>query len=108
MIKLKLKINEVDYTDKLERYIPNLLKYVKASGDSSNPLMEAACAPDDETALILFKETLAAMNKNEKEHLATELLRSNEQTIIKSLSNLCDHYDIIIDIDSANAKVMDE
>lgn len=79
MITLKIQIREFDYSSNLDKYVPNLLKHMKTTGDTSNPLLKAAEAAPNASALVL-KGILATMTKKQKEDLACMLLNTNPST----------------------------
>ena len=87
MITLKIQIREFDYSSNLDKYVPNLLKHMKTTGDTSNPLLKAAEAAPNASALVL-KGILATMTKKQKEDLACMLLNTNIDSIIGALNNL--------------------
>lgn len=104
MITLTVQIREFDYSSNLDKYVPNLLKHMKKTGDTSNPLLKAAEAAPNASAFVL-KGILATMTKKQKEELACTLLNSNIDAIITALNNLCEKNGMILDIESAEAKI---
>lgn len=104
MITLTINISEFDYSSNLDKYVPNLLRHMKKTGDTTNPLLKAAEAAPNASATIL-KGILATMTKKQKEELACTLLNSNIETIIDALNNVCTKNGIVLDIDSAEAKI---
>ena len=105
MITLKIQIREFDYSSNLDKYVPNLLKHMKKTGDMSNPLLKAAEAAPNASALVL-KGILATMTKKQKEDLACMLLNTNIDSIINALNNLATNNGMVLDIESAEAKVI--
>ncbi|MBQ2565172.1 MAG: hypothetical protein II564_06235 [Oscillospiraceae bacterium] len=105
MITLKIQIREFDYSSNLDKYVPNLLKHMKKTGDTSNPLLKAAEAAPNASALVL-KGILATMTKKQKEDLACMLLNTNIDSIINALNNLATNNGMVLDIESAEAKVI--
>lgn len=104
MITLKVKIREFDYSSNLDKYVPNLLKHMKKTGETTNPLIKAAEAAPNASAIVL-KGILATMTKKQKEELACMLINSNTDAIINALNNLMTNNGIVLDIQSAEAKV---
>lgn len=104
MITLKIMISEFDYSSNLDKYVPSLLKHMKKTGDTTNPLLKAAEAAPNASAFIL-KGILATMTKKQKEELACMLINSNVDTIIDALNNLFGKNGIVLDIESAEAKI---
>lgn len=105
MITLKIQIREFDYSSNLDKYVPNSLKHTKKTGDTSNPLLKAAEAAPNASALVL-KGILATMTKKQKEDLACMLLNTNIDSIINALNNLATNNGMVLDIESAEAKVI--
>lgn len=107
MITLKVMISEVDYSSNFDKYVPELLKKMKKDGDTHNPLLKAAQAAPNASATIL-KTILATMTKKQKEELVCMLLNSNSETIITALNNLAANNGIVLEVDSAEAKIVKE
>ena len=78
---------------------------MKKTGDTSNPLLKAAEAAPNASALVL-KGILATMTKKQKEDLACMLLNTNIDSIINALNNLATNNGMVLDIESAEAKVI--
>jgi len=107
MIKLKLTIKEFDYSEKLDKYLPRLLQYLKNTEYAENPLFNAVCS-SPEGASLLLKGIFAAMSQSQKDLLAERLINSNEKQVVSLLNQLIQYNHIGISIGSAVAKATPE
>lgn len=102
MIQLTVLIEDIDYSDKLDKQLPMIFEALSNSG-SLNPVMKMACNSPEATTRIV-KGVLRTMSKDQKERLAVRIFNSNRTKLMDKVNRLAADYGIIATVCGCNAE----
>ena len=98
MIELKAIINDIDYTETFDQFLPNLIDHYKNGSEQiNNPVIKAIC-DHPESASFIINTALSFMSQESKEALMCKLISANQQKIINSLNAVCKSHGIELTI----------
>lgn len=92
MIELTLLVEDLEYTDLLDKQMPVIFKTMSENGDISGPLKLACSSPEATTKVI--KGLLKVMTRDQKEKLACKLVNSNREKLMRKANQFAAKYGV--------------
>ena len=93
MIELTLLVEDLEYTDLLDKQMPVIFETMSKNGDISGPLKLACNSPDATTKII--KGILKVMSRDQKEKLACKLVNANRDKLMRKANEFAARYGVV-------------
>lgn len=104
MIELTLQLEDLEYTDLLDKQMPVIFETMSKSGDISGPLKLACSSPEATTKII--KGLLKVMSRDQKEKLCCKIVNANREKLMRKANQLAARYGIEGNVTGCNAKTV--
>lgn len=102
MIELTMQVSDFDYSETLERFLPDIINLLQEN-DNVNPLIRMAITATPEMAKSIVKTTLAAMSQSQKEALTVKFLNKNMESLCASLNEVATKNGVLLTLENAKA-----
>lgn len=93
MIELTLLVEDLEYTELLDKQMPVIFKTMSESGDISGPLKLACNSPEATTKIV--KGILKVMSRDQKEKLFCKILNSNRDKLMRKANEFAARYGVV-------------
>ena len=101
MIELTIMVEDLEYTDLLDKQMPVIFETMSKNGDISGPLKLACNSPEATTKII--KGLLKVMTRDQKEKLACKLVNSNREKLRRKANEFAARYGVVGKVTGCNA-----
>lgn len=101
MIKLEIKIRDVDYSDIADKVIPIVLQKLNEKDDKSNKLVKILAGMKGLPNKIV-KAALAVLPQQTKDELAVHFLSEYKADIVTYMNRMAEEKQIAIEIEEVN------
>ena len=98
MIRLEVKISNIDYDTLIEKYLPVFIESFQASNAPISMLVQNGLSDS------FIKNIITKLNYDQKNKLTAELINSNSAKISEMLVEVAEKNNIIFDIDLLKAE----
>ena len=102
MIELTMQVSDFDYSETLERFIPDIINLLQEN-ESVNPLVRKAITATPDVAKAIVKTILAAMSQSQKEALTVKFLNKNMESLCASLNEVAEKNGVILRLENGKA-----
>lgn len=102
MIELTMQVSDFDYSETLERFLPDIINLLQEN-DNVNPLIRMAITATPEMAKSIVKTILAAMSQSQKEALTVKFLNKNMESLCASLNEVATKNGVILKLENGKA-----
>ena len=102
MIEVTLLMEDLEYTDLLDKQMPVIFKTMSESGDISGPLKLACNSPEATTKVI--KGLWKVMSRDQKEKLACKVFNANREKLMRKANEYAAKHGIVGKVTSCTAK----
>lgn len=92
MIELTLVVEDLEYTELLDKQMPIIFKTMSENGDISGPLKLACNSPEATTKIV--KGILKVMSRDQKEKLFCKILNSNREKLMRKANEFAARYGV--------------
>ena len=92
MIELTLLVEDLEYTELLDKQMPVIFKTMSESGDISGPLKLACNSPEATTKII--KGLLKVMSRDQKEKLCCKIVNANREKLMRKANEFAARYGV--------------
>lgn len=99
MIKLELTLDNIDYDDLIDRYLPLVRDHLQAS---SNPV---ALLLSNGMSSAMAKKIVHTLPQQKKDELATELINANKKKLLSKATTLAEEQNISVNVVDLGASV---
>ena len=93
MIELTLLVEDLEYTELLDKQMPVIFKTMSESGDISGPLKLACNSPEATTKIV--KGILKVMSRDQKEKLFWKILNTNRDKLMRKANEFAARYGVV-------------
>lgn len=93
MIELTLLVEDLEYTELLDKQMPVIFKTMSESGDISGPLKLACNSPEATTKIV--KGILKVMSRDQKEKLFCKILNTNRDKLMRKANEFAARYGVV-------------
>lgn len=102
MIELTMQVSDFDYSETLERFLPDIINLLQEN-ESVNPLIRKAITATPDVAKAIVKTILAAMSQSQKEALTVKFLNKNMESLCASLNEVAEKNGVILRLENGKA-----
>lgn len=102
MIELTMQVSDFDYSETLERFLPDIIGLLQEN-DSVNPLIRMALTASPDAAKAIVKTILSAMTQSQKEALTVKFLNKNMDNLCASLNDVANKNGVILKLENGKA-----
>ncbi len=102
MIELTMQVSDFDYSETLERFLPDIINLLQEN-ESVNPLVRKAITATPDVAKAIVKTILAAMSQSQKEALTVKFLNKNMESLCASLNEVAEKNGVILRLENGKA-----
>lgn len=102
MIELTMQVSDFDYSETLERFLPDIITLLQEN-DNINPLVRMAISASPDAAKAIVKTILSAMSQSQKEALTVKFLNKNMESLCASLNEVATKNGVILKLENGKA-----
>lgn len=102
MIELTMQVSDFNYSETLERFLPDIMNLLQES-DNVNPLIRIALTSSPDVAKAIVKTILATMSQSQKEALTVKFLNKNMESLCTSLNEVATKNGVLLTLENAKA-----
>ena len=102
MIELTMQVSDFDYSETLERFLPDIINLLQEN-ENVNPLIRMAVTATPDAAKAIVKTILAAMSQSQKEALTVKFLNKNMESLCASLNEVAEKNGVILKLENGKA-----
>ncbi len=104
MIELTMQVSEFDYTETLDKFLPDLIKILSES-EGVNPIIRKCVGASPAFSKKIVKSILAAMTPKQKEALTVKFLNVYASKLITQINEVAAKNGLVITLDNARASI---
>lgn len=104
MIELTMQVSDFDYSETLERFLPDIINLLQEN-DNVNPLIRMAITATPDISKSIVKTILSAMSQSQKEALTVRFLNKNMDKLCASLNEVAVNNGVILKLENGAASV---
>lgn len=102
MIEITMQVSDFDYSETLERFLPEIMTLLQEN-DNINPLVRMALTASPDAAKAIVKTILSAMSQSQKEALTVKFLNKNMESLCASLNEVATKNGVILTLENGKA-----